>query len=112
MISSCDRHGTAVIVPCFNARATPPATVDSINRTAGVRELVVVDDGSTDAATQAALAELAREKVQVIHQSNQGPSAATMAGLCATSAPYVMRLDADDLLEPGAVGALAQALDH
>jgi hypothetical protein len=35
-----------------------------------------------------------------------------MAGVEATSAPYVMRFDADDLLEPGAADALADALDR
>ena len=34
-----------------------------------------------------------------------------MTGLAATSAPYVMRFDADDLLEAGAVGALVGALE-
>ena len=34
-----------------------------------------------------------------------------MTGLAATSAPYVMRFDADDVLEPGALTALAAALD-
>jgi glycosyltransferase involved in cell wall biosynthesis len=102
----------AVIVPSFNAGATLHVTVDSAKDEPGIAELVVVDDGSTDSASVVALAELQAENVRVIHQTNQGPSAATMSGLHATSAPYVMRLDADDLLEPGAVSALTAALDQ
>lgn len=103
---------TAVIVPCFDAGATLRETVQSVTAESGVDELVIVDDGSTDPASLALLAEFEAEDVQVIRQSNQGPSAATMAGLRATSSPYVMRLDADDLLEPGAVGRLAAALER
>src|SRR5207248_979247 len=44
-------------------------------------------------------------------QANAGLSAARMAGVAATSAPYVMPLDADDTLAPGALAALADALD-
>lgn len=101
----------AVVVPCFNDGETLLETVDSVRREPEDIELVVVDDGTTDVATVSVLAELEREGVRVLRQANQGPSAATMAGYDATSAPYVMRLDADDMLEPGALAALANALD-
>jgi len=74
-------------------------------------ELVVVDDGSTEATTLSILAQLERHGIHVIRQPKMGPSAAVMAGLEATSAFYVMRLDADDLLERGALDALVAALD-
>ena len=55
--------------------------------------------------------ELQEAGVSVIHQVNQGQAAAAMTGLHATSASYVMRFDSDDTLVPGAVAALADALD-
>lgn len=100
----------AVIVPCFNDAATLRDAVDSARREPDT-ELVVIDDGSTDAGCLALLEELKHDRVNVIHQANQGPAAAAMAGLAVTRAPYVMRLDADDVLEPGALAGLAQALD-
>jgi glycosyltransferase involved in cell wall biosynthesis len=74
-------------------------------------ELVIINDGSTDEATLRALAELEREGICVLHQENRGLSSARMTGVHATTAPYVLPLDADDLLLPGALAALADALD-
>lgn len=101
----------AIVVTCFNDGATLGETIASIRAGAADAELVVVDDGSTDAATLALLESLERDGTRVIHQPNQGQAAAAMTGVRASSAPYVMRFDADDLLEPGALDALAEALD-
>ena len=100
----------AVVIPCFNDGPTVTEAVQSAREQENC-ELVVVDDGSTDAATLAVLAELAASGCEVIHQRNRGTSAARMAGVWATSAPYILPLDADDALLPGAVTALADELD-
>ena len=55
---------------------------------------------------------LERDGVRVVRQENGGLSAARMAGVHATSARYVMPLDADDALAPGSLAALADALDR
>ena len=102
----------AVVVPCFDEGDTLAETVASVRQDPTPLELVVVDDGSTEPACMRVLDELEQDGVHVIHQDNRGPSAATMAGFEATSTPYVMRLDADDLLEPGALATLAEALDR
>jgi glycosyltransferase involved in cell wall biosynthesis len=109
-VSSLEGRRLAVVIPCFNDAAT---LEDAIASTAGQEphELVVVDDGSTDAATIALLDRLRAEGVRVLRQENAGPAAARMAGVAATSAPYVFPLDADDRLAPGGLGALADALD-
>jgi glycosyltransferase involved in cell wall biosynthesis len=75
------------------------------------RELVIVDDGSTDPTTRRVLGELEVDGVRVLRQENKGPSAALMAGVAATSAPFVYRLDADDVVEPRALEDLADALE-
>src|ERR1043166_895150 len=100
----------AVVVPCFDDGETLSTALASL---AGQEEheLVVVDDGSTDPDTLTVLAELERNGVQVVRRPNGGLSAARMSGVEATSAPYVMPLDADDALAPGALRALADALD-
>jgi glycosyltransferase involved in cell wall biosynthesis len=100
----------AVIVPCYNDGATLAETISSLEDQEA-HELVVVDDGSTDEATLALLDDLRAGGVAVVRQANAGLSAARMAGVAATGAPYVQPLDADDLLEPGALAALADALD-
>jgi glycosyltransferase involved in cell wall biosynthesis len=102
----------SIIVTCFNSGATLRSTVESIDADgAEPIELVVVDDGSTDDRTRGVLGSLEDSGIRVIRQVNVGQAAATMAGLAATSAAYVMRFDSDDLMEPGAVAALADALD-
>jgi glycosyltransferase involved in cell wall biosynthesis len=101
---------TAVVIPCYNDGATLAEAVASLDDQEPC-ELVIVDDGSDDPKTLSVLAELKLEGRTVIHQDNRGLSAARMAGVEQTSAPYVLPLDADDLLVPGAVTALADLLD-
>jgi len=100
----------AVVIPCFNDGATLRETLASIDEPEPI-ELVVVNDGSDDPETLSALAELEANGVRVVHQENRGLSAARMAGVATTSAAYVSALDADDLEAPGALTALADALD-
>ena len=52
-----------------------------------------------------------KKDVAVVRRENGGLSPARMTGVEATAAPYVFPLDADDMLVPGALAALADALD-
>jgi glycosyltransferase involved in cell wall biosynthesis len=100
-----------VLVPCYDDGATVRDAVDSIVEDDEV-EIVLIDDGSRDPHTIAALDELAaRDDVRLIRQANQGVAAALRAGATAATAPYVFILNSDDLAEPGALAALADALD-
>jgi len=103
-------HRIAVVIPCFNDGATLRETLASIDEPEPI-ELVVVNDGSDDPETLSVLAELEAAGTRVLHQENRGLAAARMAGVAATSAPYVSALDSDDLDAPGALAALADALD-
>ena len=64
-------------------------------------ELIVVDDGSTD-GTPGLLVELARRdpRVRVLTQAPGGLTAALNAGCALVSAPYIARMDADDVALP------------
>jgi glycosyltransferase involved in cell wall biosynthesis len=100
----------AVIIPCFNDGGTVEEAVASALMQEEC-ELVVVDDGTTDVATLLVLGDLERRGIPVLHQLNRGVAAARMAGVHATSAPYVVPLDADDDLLPNALTVLADTLD-
>lgn len=102
----------AIVIPCFNDGATVGETVDSALQQESC-EIVVIDDGSTDPHTQQVCAALAaRGDVTVVRQENRGLSAARMAGVEATSAPYVYPIDSDDRITPYSLSALADALDR
>lgn len=101
----------AVIVPCFNDGPLAHEALRSLAQQEPT-ETVVVDDASTEPSTLKALTDLERSGVKVIrHDVNQGLSAARMSGLRATTAPLVFPLDADDLLVPGALTALADVIE-
>jgi glycosyltransferase involved in cell wall biosynthesis len=109
-MSTPESPRVAVVVPCFNDGATLDETLESIQGQDEPVELVVVDDGSTDPATLETFDRLERDGITVIHQANAGLGAARMTGVAATSAPFILPVDADDVLLPGAVGALADTL--
>lgn len=71
-------------------------------------EIIVVDDGSTD-DTPEVLARFGGQ-VRVIHLEGRGVAEARNAGLAGASGDHVVFLDADDLLLPGGLGALARCL--
>jgi glycosyltransferase involved in cell wall biosynthesis len=101
----------AVIVPCFNDGETVREAIDSVEEDEPV-ELVLVDDGSDDPATREVLAALEADGVRTIHHDgNRGLIEARMTGLAATSAPYVLPLDADDCMMPGVLAVMADVLD-
>jgi glycosyltransferase involved in cell wall biosynthesis len=101
----------SVLVPCYDDGATVGEAVASIDEDEAV-EVVLIDDGSRDPHTIAVLDELgARSGVRLIRQANSGVAAALRAGTAAATAPYVFVLNSDDLAEPRALAALADALD-
>lgn len=100
----------AVVIPCYNDGGLATEAVRSVRELEPV-EIVIVDDGSQDRASHAALDALEAEGVKVVRQANAGPGAARTTGMHATSARYVFPLDSDDLVEAGALADLADALD-
>lgn len=92
----------AVIIPCFNyGQFLMEAVRSALAQTLSNIEIVVVDDGSTDALTQRVLSECTRlPGVEVLRQENRGLSAARNSGISATTARYITCLDADDVMDP------------
>lgn len=85
----------SVIIPAFNAAGCVRRAVDSVlGQSFQDVELLVVDDGSTD-ATRAILAEYGN-RVRLLARENGGPAAARNHGLHHARGEYVAFLDADD----------------
>jgi len=103
----------SVLIPTFNASETITASiVSALNQTSSDLEVVVVDDGSAD-GTRAAVSALMRadDRIKLVSQLNQGPSAARNAALRTARGTYVCLLDADDLWLPSYLEKMTSALD-
>ncbi len=90
-----------VILPAYNAAATLETCVTSIlSQTMSDLELIIADDGSTDATLDIA-SEFAKndERVKVLRLPHGGVSAARNAAIEEIRGRYVMFVDADDRIE-------------
>jgi GT2 family glycosyltransferase len=100
----------SVVIPAFNAASTIRSAVAStLRQTLPVLEVIVVDDGSTDATAQIVGAQ-SDPRVHLISQANGGPSAARNAGIAAARGEWVAFLDSDDLWLPRYVETATVAL--
>jgi hypothetical protein len=111
-----NRRGPAlsVLMPARNAAPFLAAAVDSIlGQTYGDFELIVVDDGSTD-ATAALLADYAGldRRVRMLAGPPVGVSAALNRAAAAAAAPILVRMDADDVSLPGRFRCQRDYLDR
>jgi len=91
----------SIIIPCHNqGRFLRESIGSSLAQTHCAREIIVVDDGSTDDT-----AEIARSfrDVRLLCQRNRGLAVARNRGLGASNGDYVLFLDADDRLLPNAI---------
>jgi glycosyltransferase involved in cell wall biosynthesis len=94
----------SVVMPAYNARTLVAQALGSVlDQGAAVREVIVVDDGSTDGTP--ALVRNFDPRVHLIEQQNAGPAAARNRGLAAASGEYLAFCDADDLWLPGKLDA-------
>ena len=100
----------SVIIPLHDGAATIRETLDSLLEQGDLAlEVVVVDDRSTDDGP--ALARSHPLAPRVIPSPAPGPAAARNAGFAGTTGRYVVFLDADDLLLPGALPGRVAAAD-
>ena len=90
----------SVIVPMYNAEPYISSTLDSILQERGLPlEVVVVNDGSTDASLERVHA-IDDERVRVINGPCKGFVGAVNAGLAEARGEIILRCDADDLYPP------------
>jgi glycosyltransferase involved in cell wall biosynthesis len=100
-----------VVITCFNYGAFLPESVHSaLAQEGGEPQVIVVDDGSTDART---LEELERlpPQVELVRQANAGVAEARNAGLRRVQTTYALALDADDRLAADALWRLRDPLE-
>ena len=98
-----------VVIPCYNqARFLGEAIESVLSQTYQHFELIVVDDGSTDETSEVAKG---YEGVRLIRQENRGLSGARNTGIRHSGGEFLVFLDADDRLLPGALEAGLRCFD-
>jgi len=105
--------GVCVIVAAYNGERTIGRAIASALREPEVREVIVVDDASSDGtAAHAAAADDGSGRLVILrHDRNRGPSAARNYALRSSSANLVAILDADDFFVPGRFARLLAVPD-
>lgn len=106
------RVKVSVVIPCYNYAQYLAAAVNSVleQQTSFDFEVIIVNDGSTDASEAVALS-LVNGRVTYISQHNQGVAQARNAGIRKANGKYVACLDADDRLDAGWLQACYEALE-
>lgn len=93
----------SIIIPLYNKEASILNTLDSIiSQDYTNYEVIVVDDGSTDSSV-AKVNSRNSDYIHLISKQNGGPSSARNYGVVHSTGDWVIFLDADDTLEPGAL---------
>jgi len=92
----------SVVIPLYNKEKSIRATIESVlAQTYTDYEVVVVDDGSTDASSKVVQSLIAKSnKIRLIQKSNGGVCSARNRGIIESKSYYIALLDADDLWKP------------
>jgi glycosyltransferase involved in cell wall biosynthesis len=102
----------SVILPTYNCARYLQESIDSVlSQDLKDKELIVVDDGSTDDTKQAVSRYSAHPEVVYLHQEHGGLPAARNAGLKRAAGEHISFIDADDIYLPGRLSRQAAILD-
>lgn len=98
----------SILVPIYNVEKYLRRCIDSVlSQDFRDYELILVDDGSPDRCPQICDEYAAKDsRIKVVHKKNGGLVSARLAGFKEARGEYVMHLDSDDYLLPGAVSIL------
>lgn len=101
----------SIVIPTYNYGRYVGRAIDSALACRGpAREVIVVDDGSTDDTT--AVLQAYGSQIIACRQANQGVSVARNRGIAAASGEFVVCLDADDTLLPEALETFAAVIEN
>jgi O-antigen/teichoic acid export membrane protein/glycosyltransferase involved in cell wall biosynthesis len=100
----------SILIPAYNSEKCIADTLRSaLAQTWEPKEIIVVDDGSSD-RTLAIAKQFESDKVRVVTQKNQGAATARNTAYGLSRGDYIQYLDADDLLAPDKIALQLEAL--
>ncbi len=92
----------SIIIPVYNTEAFVADAIQSaLDQTWPAKEIIAVDDGSTDRSAE--VLKSFAPRIKVIEQENRGASAARNRALSEAQGEFIQYLDADDLLAPNKI---------
>lgn len=101
----------SIVIPCYNGSRYLRESIDSaLNQSYCDKEVVVVDDGSTDDSP--AIMASYGDRIKVIQQQNSGLPAARNAGIHVASGNLFAFLDADDWWAPDFLHKMVSAIEY
>ena len=101
----------SILIPAYNSQEWIKETIESaLAQTWTSKEVIVVDDGSTDQTLEIAR-RYASKHVRVVTQPNQGAAVARNTAFSLAQGDYIQWLDADDVLDPYKVENQARMVD-
>jgi len=90
----------SIIIPYYNGEKYIRETLESVYRqTHQDFEVIIVNDGSDQNVLEASIQNMLHPNLKVIHQENQGQSAARNNGAKLATGKYILFLDCDDLID-------------
>jgi glycosyltransferase involved in cell wall biosynthesis len=102
----------SILIPAFNAQEWISDTLRSaVAQTWERKEIIVVDDGSTD-ETLAIARRFESDCTRVVTQENQGAAASRNKAFSLSQGDYIQWLDADDLLAPDKIERQMEVLER
>lgn len=115
-VAATPQYDLQIIVPAYNVEKYIKECLDSVlsQDTSFSYIVKVINDGSTDGTPKILETYKNQQRIEIIHQKNKGLSGARNTGLKEINARYLMFLDSDDKLAPGAIEAfmkMAQETD-
>lgn len=100
----------SIVIPIYNKVEVLPSTLGSVlEQSFPDFEIVAVNDGSTDGSPDV-FSRIVDERIRLFSIQNSGVSAARNYGIRQSKGEWVMVLDADDTLAPGALMTMRQAM--
>jgi glycosyltransferase involved in cell wall biosynthesis len=105
-------HWFSVVIPLYNKELSIKSTIESVlAQTYREFEIIVIDDGSTDASAQI-VAAMPDGRIRLIKSTNGGVSAARNLGISYAQYKYVAFLDADDLWQNDYLDNICHLIDN